>query len=235
MTPSDGPTATSTPIITPTSTQPAGSPTVTRTPNPVCSVSIGDGQLYTNQRDITIHANVTGAVEMQLSNDNNFNAAIWRPYAPTQSWTLSSPSQTLLTLQVFARFRDAQGNQLCNGAVMIDDILYDAQPPTLRIVSFTSNVVSASNQAAAAAINGTLTIEATDQQGGSGVLQMRIGALPDLADVGWRPFVSPATVALSQNGQMIYAQVQDGAGNVSHIAGWALDGNGKTYLPIVKR
>ena len=232
LTPGANPTVTHTPVVTSTPTQPAGAPTSTPTPNPLCSVSIGDGQLYTNQRNIIVYANVADAAEVQLSNDGGFGNAVWQPYASTLTWTLSNPPQEVTTLLVFARFRNAQGELLCGSTAVIDDIIYDAKPPTIKALSFTANGEATAQEATI--FNGTLTIEATDQQGGSGVLQMRIGVQPDLADANWRPFVSPDTVSLPE-GQAIYAQVKDGAGNESNIASWGLEAGWKTYLPILKR
>ncbi len=224
-------TATPTPIPTPTIII---TPTATVAPNPVCSVSIGDGRLYTNQREITIYAHAPGAAEVQLSNDGGFGGATWQPYAPTLAWTLSEPPQKVATLLIFARFRDQQANLLCSSGAIIDDIIYDAQPPVVQDIRFTLDEHDAA-RAAHTPIRGKLTITATDQAGGSGVPEMRFGVQPDLADANWQPFTAAEIAITLQDGQTLYAQVRDGAGNPSALLSHQVSSRIKLFLPLVER
>jgi len=202
------------------------------TPEPVCSVSIGNGQLYTNRRDVEIQTSVTDAAKIQLSNDGGFGGAVWQPYSSVISWKLSDPPQDVATLLVYARFRNRQGDLLCSSATAIDDIIYDVQVPTVRIVSFEPTVKAATREQPLTT-SGQLSLEATDQENGSGIPKMRIGTTADLSNVNWQPFVSPAPITV-QDAQMLYAQVRDGAGNESDVVSWALTNDTQLYLPLIR-
>ena len=131
-------TATSTPTPTQTSTPtPTSTPTSTptHTPTPTldnCTLTISNGQAYTNKPQVELRTNVAGATEILLSNDGGFVNTTWQPYTTHISWTLSDPGQRISTLLVYARFRNANG-PLCNGSTLIDDIIYDSLVPQVTM------------------------------------------------------------------------------------------------------
>ena len=71
---------------------------------------------------------VSGDVEMRLSNDESFASVAWEPYAFHKPWTLGVPKAGVY--RVYAQFRDAAGNL---STVVYDDIL-DAGKVYLPIV-----------------------------------------------------------------------------------------------------
>ncbi len=107
----------------------------TLTPEPVCLISIGHGNLYTNRPLVSIHAEVSKAAEVKISNDRGFADATWQPYNEELDWTLRDPGQKIVTLLVYAQFRNKDGQLLCSGTALSDDIIYDPLPPSLHVES----------------------------------------------------------------------------------------------------
>ncbi len=246
-TPTTTPTATPTltptlgpdePTLTPTATATPipGAPTLTATPTViatpvVCTVSMNNSAVFTGQRTVTLRVNIPEASEVFLSNDGGFGSATWQPYQPELTWTLSDIGQQIATLSVYARFRDSEGALLCNGT-LVDDIVYDPVPPTIQNIFFVPGVAAA--EASGPNFFGTLTLSATDQQGGSGVVDMQISQEADFKTATWQPFVnSNPFVALA--GDEIYIRVRDGVGNISEPATLSLTSPFALYLPIVTK
>lgn len=221
---------TPTPSLTPTTAPPT--PTPTPTTIPACLLSIGNGQLYTNQTAIILHASVPDAAEILLSNDRGFGGATWQPYAGTIAWQLPDPGQRVVSLLVYAQFRNQQGESLCSGLAISDDIIYDPLPPIVRIVSIDQIYASAAQSATTA--TGTVMITASDQTGGSGVAEMRIGTKADLVDSTWRNFTTSVQMEIPSNSP-IYAQVRDRAGNLSAIAEFQQVTGTQIFLPIIQQ
>ncbi|MFN8490040.1 MAG: fibronectin type III domain-containing protein [Caldilineaceae bacterium] len=210
------PTVTPTPLPTPIKTP---LPTVTPTVTPMsgCLISLNNGALFTNQRTVTVQANVPNAVQMQLSNDGGFAGATWQNYQTLTSWTLPDIGQRIATLLVHARFRDANNNVLCNGLAAIDEIIFDVQAPKLTAVSSAA---------------GQLHIQAEDQPGGSGVAEMEISTHSDFADADWQPWQAELTLDEAL-GTTLYVRVRDGAGNESQTVQTTVAST--LYLPAVMR
>lgn len=222
------------PTATPTEI-PAPSPTSTATPTrePDCSISIEQGALFTGQPTVRIHAAVPNAVEVQFSNDGGFTGAFWQPYANELTWTLSDPGQKIVTLLVYARFRDTAGRPLCGSTPLSDDIIYDPLPPTVRIESFTPPAY-ANAATESASTPGLLTVFAEDQVGGSGVTAMRVGYQADLSTLPWVPFTA-VTQVTELAGKTIFVEVHDAVGNQSATASWPVNSGSLLYLPLIKR
>ena len=52
---------------------------------------------------------VSGNIEMRISNDPNFIGAVWEPMNPDKPWTLADGPAGVYT--VFAQFHDGAGNK----------------------------------------------------------------------------------------------------------------------------
>ena len=244
-TPGGAPTATPTvpPLPTPTpGGAPTATPTVTPLPSPTvtpmpthassCTLSIGQGAVFTGQLAVQIHTMVANAAEVQLSNDGGFSGAFWQPYADTINWTVSDPGQKIVTLLVYARFRDAAGNPLCNNSALTDDIIYDPLPPTVRIVALAPT--NRTNGSATPPVAGVLTLATEDQAGGSGVAEMRLGYQADLSALPWVSF-RDVTQLDHITGSTLFVEVRDGVGNRSVTVSRQFDMPGLLYLPLIKR
>ncbi len=248
-TPNASPTATSTavstsiPTVAPTSTptppntaEPSATPTVSpiKTEDPPvagCRISINDGDVFVRQRQAIIYLDVPGAVEMQISNDGGLAGAEWETYQANANWLLSDAGNRIATLSVYAQFRDATGGLLCAGSVASDDIIYDPLPPTVAIVRRqTSAVNSAEDEEARFAV--VLSINASDQVGGSGVAEMQISTDATFTNAVWQPYVSSATLTVTGD-KPVYVRVRDGMGNLSNIVEAAEFAERSIFLPFV--
>jgi hypothetical protein len=207
---------------------PAQTPTpgISPTPTPAlnCTLSINGGRMFTNQRVVTVTANVQDAVSMRLANDGGFSNSVTQAYSRVSSWTLNDPGKRIATMVVYARF-DGPASVLCGGASLSDDIIYDPQLPTL---SFTSpDPITRSGE-----VSVTLTIAADDQEAGSGVAEMQISKRSDFAGAQWQPF-EPVVKVNARFGETIYARVNDAAGNVSTSRITVAGATSKQFLPLL--
>lgn len=226
--------STHTPTPSPTGTTiPSPTNTATPTREPECSISIEQGALFTGQPTVRLHAAAPNAAAVQLSNDGGFTGAQWQPYANELTWTLSNPGQKIVTLLIYARFRDAASRPLCGNTASSDDIIYDPLPPTVRIESFTPTAFTTGVNRSADTI-GTLTLAAEDQAGGSGVAAMRVGDQADLSTRPWVPFTA-ATQVNNLASKTIFVEVRDAVGNRSATVSWQLDSATSIYLPLISR
>lgn len=75
-------------------------------------------------------AEISGVVEMQISNRADFADAEWEPYSRAKLWTLAPNEQNQAT--VFVRYRDAAGNvsDVATLTVMVDET---AEPESLKV------------------------------------------------------------------------------------------------------
>jgi hypothetical protein len=215
------------PTPTPTPTP----PTPTPKPQPTgCSVSINNGATHVHKRKVQLWLNTPGAAQMLLSNDGGFGGATWQPYQSKVEWTLSDPGFRIATLVVYARFADANGDLLCGGANISDDIIYDPIPPHVW-----ASIIGAAGRAQTAASGQLmLRIDAEDQAGGSGVAEMRISTQADFAQAEWQ-FFSQLTSISAQPGETLFVEVRDAVGNVSTTASVAVSAFTTIYLPAVQR
>jgi hypothetical protein len=179
-----------------------------------CGFSVNNGATYTGQRAVHLWLNTPGAAEIQLSNDGGFRGASWQPYQKTMDWMLNDPGQRIATLVVYARFRDADGELMCGGATMSDDLVYDPLPPVVAVRVRDAAISAAGSATPSEPI--TLQIDATDQEEGSGVATMQTSLQRDFGDTIWEPYretVQPA----AQPGDTVYVRVRDAAGNPSEV------------------
>ena len=77
---------------------------------PPCSVSLNNAATYTGRLDVGLFSNTPQAAEMLVSNDGGFPGAVWQPYRTALPWTLSEPGERIVTLLIYAQFRDEGGD-----------------------------------------------------------------------------------------------------------------------------
>ncbi len=152
---------------------------------------------------LTLSSADTGSdgVQMRFSNDNAVWSS-WEPAATSRTWALST-GDGMKTVQV--QYKDAAGN--VSGSYS-DTIKLDATPPTGTI-----SIDGGATHTGQALV--TLTInDASD--GGSGVTRMRFSN----DGSSWSPWqaheqTATWTLAPGDGLKTVYAQLQDGAGNIS--------------------
>jgi alpha-tubulin suppressor-like RCC1 family protein len=236
-TPSRTPTSTRTPMPTRT---PSSTPAVTTTPQPSvtpseqpnepptptaqsedCVISIDNAARFTSDLSVDIRATARTATLLLLSNDGSLIDGEWMPFSELRQWTFSDPGLRIATLLIYGRVRDVNGNALCGGASLIDDIIYDPLPPDLNIT-----VLSVRSKRSA----GTVILNAKDQAGGSGVSMMQVSNDPRFINSSWQPYRD--SLIWNSGDGTIYVRVRDGAGNISAIA--TASTVGTIYVPFVQ-
>ncbi len=95
-------------------------------------IRINQNDAFTNYLDVSLQVCAPQAVEMLLSNSEDFAGAVWEPYAVSRSWSLSSQGEFVAPRHVYARFRDASG---AVDGLYFDDILYDPNRPAGEILA----------------------------------------------------------------------------------------------------
>jgi len=218
--------------VPPTTTLPPVPPTLTPTvpppppPTPTLQpggfgVSIEDGALYTNDPAVTVHVWAPDVTHVRLSNDSGYSDQDWRAYQITTTWVLSTHEDYGMPRTVYAWFRDATSSVY---GPYSDDIIYDPVPPEGQVSILGSETITVS-----------LWLEAWDDN--SGVDRMRVaGGLGGIGVAAWQPYTSTLEWVLT--GDVVYAQFQDRAANISSIYG--SDGSAwetvrQVYLPLVVR
>lgn len=177
---------------------------VAQLPIPECAVTINNGATHTGTRTVNLFSQMDNAAEMLVGNDAGFPGSTWQPYTTNLRWTLTNPEPQISTLLAYMRVRDADGVVLCGGLTLSDDVIYDPLPPNATIVP----------QRAGGGY--TFTLNATDQQNGSGVATMQVSIRSDFLGVPWEPYTSTVTVDAPE-GATVHARVRDGVGNRSAV------------------
>lgn len=171
-----------------------------RTP-PSCSVVANNGDVYTNQTNITLTLSSTdnyGVSEMHFSNDGTTWSS-WASYATTDSWNLAALDGSKVT---YARFRDVANNvsDICQ-----DNIILDTMPPTgFVIVDGGASHTTVPDVA--------LTLGASDT---NGVTTMRFSNDGSTWS-NWDSYTATAQWVLStgDGSKTVYVQFQDAATNI---------------------
>ncbi|MBX7159844.1 MAG: sialate O-acetylesterase [Acidimicrobiia bacterium] len=95
---------------------------------PTGSIVIADGTAQTTATTVSVSLaasddrSTTGSIEMKVSNAADLAGAGWQPFSPSLTWTLTAGTGTRT---VYARFRDAAGNE---SAIVSDSIEVVAPP-----------------------------------------------------------------------------------------------------------
>jgi N-acetylneuraminic acid mutarotase len=187
-------------------------------------VSINSAAVWTNTTSVNLSLPAApGTAKMMLSNDGGFTGAQWEPYDTHKAWTLDSFSGSAVTMIVYARFGDANGNELPNSRSS-DNIILDVTPPS-GSVTLGSGASAASGSGGAVSTQSpvrTVQLAATDTQSG-GSMTMRLSNRADFAGAVWKPF-EPSVSWDFSGGGTVYAQFKDGAGNLSQPYSQTLPG-----------
>ena len=173
-----------------------------------CTMSINAGAAYVSQRDVTLSFNVPNATHMLISNDAGFSGTQWQPYESLAAWQLSDIGSRVATVNVYARFRNAQGGLLCNNTSISDDIIYDAVQPTFSALVFAAQQRSPQTQAL------NIQLVADDGSDGSAVAAVQISESSTFEGAEWQPYTERFSWVLP-SGSTVYIRVRDGAGNPS--------------------
>lgn len=169
---------------------------------PIGSVTINNGDAYTNSTSVTLNLSDGGsaAVQMRFSGDD-ITWSSWEAYATNKSWSLSSGTGDRT---VYAEFENSDG---ATSSPCSDIIVLDTSQPTGSI-----NI----NAGAQYANSANVTVNASVSDTGSGPAQMRLSNDGSTWSA-WEPFAASKSWALtSGNGsRTVYAQFNDGVGNTS--------------------
>ena len=180
-------------------------------------VTINNGALYTNKVAVRLKISARPrTAEMQVSNDGGFEGAAWEPYATYKNWQLTRYQHTEITMLVYVRFRDVDGNVTAAS----DSIILDINPPHGHAQ------VADTDEAP------RLALTASDDV--SGVAGMRLSAQPDFDGASWEPFVTSKTWDFSDSPN-VYVQFRDNAGNVSPTYVTSLARAQTVFVPFVLR
>ncbi|MGD9101457.1 MAG: hypothetical protein PVF45_13330 [Anaerolineae bacterium] len=176
-------------------------------------MTINDGMLFTNKREVTLTLSGPGMAQMQISNDSGFQGALWETYQSTRSWIIGTCDTNVNSCYVYVRFRDANGTVYGN---FVDDIIYDQEAPEGR-----------------GTLSGTtFLLWAWDD--GSGVSAVRYAASREvLADQAWQPYTGMIILDGTTIGPAVYVQFRDQAGNSSKV--YNIRESYEIYLPMILR
>jgi hypothetical protein len=204
------------------------------------SVSINNGDLFTNQTTVTLTLTApSGTTQMLISNDGGFGGAAWHSFANTRPWTITGYGSYVVPRTVYAKFKT---NGQVSG-VYVDDIILDQTPPTgsIQITStFTDTVGSASITAIHPSVMLTsttaytiyfplvaknfmpgfrvvgLSLSATDDI--SGVGSMLIANDPNFVGAQWQEYAAKLNWYVHEKGTTtVYVKYRDRARNESQV------------------
>jgi len=211
--------------------------TVQSTFNPGYSLTINDGALYTNVPTVTLRYawNVGDAITaVKISNDGGFASEVspWLPIDPENpvitEWVLTTFGDLTLPRTVYAKFRDANGQQF--GPVQ-DDIIYDPGSPQI----IQAEIIDLAGQTTERLGEQTVIVRVTANDDNSGVSQVQLSdeatfASPSTFDFTNRTIDLTWTLSASNT---VYIRVLDRAGNLSPVSQLSVDLLHKIYLPVV--
>lgn len=185
---------------------------------PVVSAAptVNGGQAQTRSPVVTLAATVTGAVDVQLSEDGGFAGAAWQPAAASHTWLLS-PGDGLKT--VYLRWRDDAGNLT---AAHTATITLDATAPDgVALAAAGAAVVTSSTVALTVAANG-------------GPAFMQLANDPSFSGAVETPYATAATWTLTGGDGLktVYVRVRDQAGNWSLPSGVTLTLDTAAPVPL---
>jgi ligand-binding sensor domain-containing protein len=163
------------------------------------SISINNGDSFTNLKQVNLNLSVENASEMYISNSPFCSInGIWEKYEPTKIWTLE---QTNMTVSVYVRFKDEAGNIT---SCINDNINHDNLAPTVNSVKINNDVSHVFSESV------DLSLEST------GANEMFITNSSDCMSGGfWEPFSKTKNWKLDQINSVafVYVKFKDIAGN----------------------
>lgn len=176
---------------------------------PSGSITINNGASYTNNSTLSIKgtasditSNVAGVTFSE--NENTFPNA-WYDFVNSQTYTLTLGDSTQGTRMIYAKFRDAAGNE--STAQISDSIVYDTTAPT-GIIKVETDATSKTSINLALDANDNITPP---------ILQMCF-SLDDKTYSIWEPYSNVKTnfnIGTIDGNKKVYVKYRDGAGNES--------------------
>jgi subtilisin family serine protease len=163
------------------------------------SISINNSSTYTTSTSVTLSLSSTGASQMYVTNTAGCSAGgSWETYSTSKSWTLG---QTNATVTVYAKYRDAAGNE---SSCISDTIIHDNQAPTSPTIAINS------------AANYTNSTSVTLSLSSTGASQMYVTNIAGCSAGGsWETYSTSKSWTLGQTNATatVYAKYRDAAGN----------------------
>jgi uncharacterized repeat protein (TIGR01451 family) len=209
--------------------------------NPGYGLTIDEGALYTNIPTVTLRYSwdtADGITQIKISNDGGFgpggNTTAWLAVDaqdPTYAnWVLATYGSLTLPRTVYAKFRDASGQQY--GPVQ-DEIIYDPDAPRIVVVEIVPQVGRGNGTAQGQ----NVLVRVTASDANSGVGKVQISNRADFGAFVEFPFSGPMTgvVWVLQPSGLVHVRVVDRAGNLSAVSSAQGPVRFEVYLPIVLR
>lgn len=206
---------------------------ITRTEIEDFSVTVNDGDLFTNQADVTLTLTAPpGTTEMQISNDGGFAGAVWEPFVPQKPWSIVAFGNSVLPRTVYVKFRTLG----TISGLYQDDIILDTTAPggtveltdamnitlvddmALRVETepYTVYLPVVAKDNRPGFLYVTMRLAATDDV--SGVSEMIISSDADFREAAWEPYLPTKSQWLPDTGSShVYVKFKDRAGNESVV------------------
>jgi hypothetical protein len=179
---------------------------------PTGTMNINSEAPFTGAPGVMIYSAVSdtpsGMGQMRFSNDGT-NWSAWETYAATKNWTLLEGEGSRI---VYAEYRDRAGNVLALSDSITLGQSTDMTPPT-GTVSINAGAAWTNN------LSVTLTLSATDNEGGLGVYDMSFSN-DNITWSAWRAYATTTTWSMAyETGtpgpRTVYVRFRDGGSNVS--------------------
>jgi photosystem II stability/assembly factor-like uncharacterized protein len=202
------------------------------------SVSINDGNLFTNETAVTLKLTApSGTTHVMISNDGGFGGAVWEPFSTHKAWTITEYGEQILPRIVYARFRS---NGLTSGLYQ-DDIILDTVPPKGSVQIVDPVVVKMSTTAAYTVGRAEPTSEMThtaylplalkQARRGFALVGLALSATDGLSGVAdaliandagfgsgeWVAYAPHVNWWVPEGGTTVYVRYRDRAGNLSEV------------------
>jgi len=196
------------------------------------SLRINEGAAYTVSAEVTLSLCAPYAVEMKISNFEDFSGASWEPYVESKPWLIPTTGAYTVPRYVYAIFKEANGRL---HSVYFDDILYDPTQPSGQLllsdsIQPESLALLASSLAGGlpygtsmyaplapdANPDGSITLYVDAHDDNSGIFEMQFSEDPEFTNAVWEPYASTKQWSAPEEGyKTVYVRFRDSAGNLS--------------------
>ncbi len=167
-------------------------------------IKINNGGKITNDIEgkVTLSIFSQGAVQMQISNESNFEGARWIAYEMRVIWKLHN-TDGMKT--VYAKFKDRAG-EITTAEAQIE---LDREPPTECSITINMGATYTNDK----------TRKVTIEFGATDATQMQFSNRADFAGANWTPITKQRTIQLQgEDGtKALFARYRDEANNISKI------------------
>ncbi|PDW01145.1 M23 family metallopeptidase [Candidatus Viridilinea mediisalina] len=197
------------------------------------SIALAGGASVIRDPATVLHVDAPTASEIRLGFQTDLSGVAWQALADELPVQLE-PASSVVTRTIYAQLRNAEGELLCFGSSLSDEITLDPLAPTGQ-ASFEGDDVDGY----------WIEVVAEDQVNGSGVEGMivlpadadePIGDTPDADSLLWQPYINRTEVIPAPR---YHIWLRDGAGNVSEAL--SIEGTDwqsaqyMVYLPMIQR